>query len=733
MSSTELIELDLRPSSGGWNPFRGQETEDLLAHFRESHLDETGQHNLIESTARILRQCAPSNEPESRRTGLVVGYVQSGKTMSFTTVAAMAVDNGYPVVIVITGLSTDLYNQSAARLEMDLRFSQRGGRKWQHIREPRPNAGEKIARIIRDWRDATVPVADREILLITIKKNWSVLRRLIDIFQACDLRGIPALIIDDEADQASLNTRVNDQDDSPTYARINRLRDLFPCHTFLQYTATPQANLLINILDSLSPDFAELLTPGEDYTGGLEFFGGHLDLVRDIPNSQLPVRGNPSPDLPQTLVDALQVFFVGVAIGHINGDARRRGRNRSMLIHPSRETVGHQFYAQWVRGLQQHWIDTLRPNGDEQDRQELLEEFHTAYLDLSRTVDSGLPPWEQVCAVLGRAIELTDSGEVNATVRRIANINWSSDYSRILTGGQALDRGFTIEGLTVTYMPRGLGSMGGTADTLQQRARFFGYKRSYLGYCRLFLDADVRAAFSDYVDHEQSMREELNALRENAVPLKHWRRAFILSPRLNPTRRSVLSLSHLRGGFSDSWFQVRSPLASIDSCNANRRVWDEFLGMHEFEPMPVELFGQGALGHSGLFGVRLSDVHDQLLFQLAVPEPDENRAYVGALFQISRYLRDHPDELCDVYLMRPEDQGRRAVDADLQINQVFQGPNPNYPGDRAIHASGRLTIQLRRLTLTREGVEVGVDIPVLAIWVPAAMEQQWLVQESVSS
>lgn len=733
MDTTQLVELNM-PSINGWIPVVGQETEDLLSHF-QGKLDNAGRQNLIESTTRILGQCAPTVGPPTTRTGLVIGYVQSGKTMSFTTVAAMAVDNGYPVVIVITGTSTPLYNQSAERLEQDLRLNVRNDRKWQHYQEPRPNDRERIARIIQDWRDPSVPVEDRQVLLVTVKKNWSVLRRLITILRSCDLYGIPGLIIDDEADQASLNTKVRDEDESATYSRIRLLRERFPCHTFLQYTATPQANLLINILDSLSPDFAELLMPGEDYTGGVEFFRDQSDLVRDIPTNELPDRDHPAIEPPLSLQEAMRLFFVGVAVGRIRGE-ERRGKNRSMLIHPSRTTDAHGRYAEWVRNLKRHWTETLALSEADSDRSELLEEFRGAYDDLQRTVPDGLPSWDEVVPVLRRAIDRTDCGEVNSTDRRIADINWRSEYARILIGGQALDRGFTVEGLTVTYMPRGLGTMG-TADTLQQRARFFGYKRSYLGYCRLYLDADVRDAFIDYLSHEESIREELNELRRQQVPLKQWRRAFILSPRLEPTRKNVLSLEHSRDGYGDRWFWVRTPLASTESCASNRLAFDLFTTNYSFAPLPPELYGSVASRHLGIMSIPLKDVCEQLLFEVGVPDPEENRAYVGVLYQIEQHLKRHPQEYCDVYVMRPDDNARRAVNEKQEIDNIFQGSNRKegdalyYPGDREVHAEGRLTIQLRRLTLTqgKEGPEIATDVPVLAIWVPKSMEESWLVQE----
>src|SRR3990167_8261632 len=114
-------------------------------------------------------------------------------------------------------------------------------------------------------------------------KNHRHLSNLINLLRRLSLEGVRTLIVDDEADQASLNTGVNRGKQSPTYRRLLDLRDTMPCHLFLQYTATPQAPLLINIIDALSPDFVEVLDPGDNYVGGETFFGGRHDLVRVIP------------------------------------------------------------------------------------------------------------------------------------------------------------------------------------------------------------------------------------------------------------------------------------------------------------------------------------------------------------------------------------------------------------------------------------------------------------------
>ena len=153
-------------------------------------------------------------------------------------------------------------------------------------------------------------------------------------------------------------------------------------------------------------------------------------------------------------------------------------------------------------------------------------------------------------------------------------IKWRHAEGWILVGGQAVDRGFTVDSLTVTYMPRGVGV--GNADTLQQRARFFGYKRRYLGVCRIFLEQDLKDAYIDYVEHEQIMRRELKRLADTGEKLRFWRRRLVLDPSLHPCRRSVISDDYTRARPGGGWTQQRGALMSDDTRDANSGVIAKF-------------------------------------------------------------------------------------------------------------------------------------------------------------
>src|SRR5205823_898181 len=137
-----------------------------------------------------------------------------------------------------------------------------------------PDVGHRAALedILRECRDPTVAADEMPTILITVEKNAAQLRKLAEVLKRLDLRGDTALLIDDEADQACLNTRWRRGQQSSTYFTLLRLRGALPRHTLLQYPATPQAPLLLSLADSLSPDFTRLLPSGPDYVGGSEYF-----------------------------------------------------------------------------------------------------------------------------------------------------------------------------------------------------------------------------------------------------------------------------------------------------------------------------------------------------------------------------------------------------------------------------------------------------------------------------
>jgi hypothetical protein len=658
----------------------------------------------------------------------VVGYVQSGKTLSFTTVAALANDNGYGLVIVIAGTTNELAEQSRKRLNGDLAIEDTAFPGWRHFHNPSESDLENIRNVLRDRRDPATESDERQAVVVSVIKNHKRLKDLVALIRSLgEDAAVPALIIDDEADQASFNTLVRSGQLSPTYRRLNELRAALPHHSFLQYTATPQANLLINIIDALSPDFAVVLEPGAGYTGGMRFFAGNSPLTRLIPASDLPVGGQSITATPESLQLALAIFYLGVASGRM----RRTPANRSMLIHPSHQKAGHQDYYDCVRATQNNWIGILDRVGEDEDKADLLAVFKTAYDDLSQTVPD-LESFDQLAKKLLQAIRKTETALVNSQPEARRKINFKSNYSWILVGGNVMDRGYTIEGLTVTYMPRGPGT--GNADTIQQRARFFGYKESYLGFCRVFLEPAVLDAYTAYIRHEENVRDRLRVHLSSGEDLRTFKRTFLLEPGLRPTRQNILDLAILRPRFAGGWSDPKSPHEDVAAVEANRLLVEEFIATCSWHEDAGNAARTAIQRHNEAV-VPLRTVYDQLLVKLKVPNIEDSAEFSVALMILADVLADSPAEGCTVYCMSKGLVRERSA-ADGRVDNFFQGANPRdgsiYPGDREIHGQGRVAVQIHRLDIKDTSPDTGTvtirDVPAVLIWIDGSLVSSFITQ-----
>ena len=742
----ELIEIQNNADEEGkWNPFVGEETNNLLRSKgfanADGTLNETGEM-IQDKTYQVMQVCGNPTDETTRETGIIIGYVQSGKTLSFTTLTALARDNNYQIVIVIAGTSLNLVDQSTERLRRDLRLDI--SRKWTLLKNPRGvEKQEAIETKLAQWADPTFPNDRCRTVLITVMKNSSHLRNLTNILSNLQLDRVPTLIIDDEGDQASLNTRarwaaqqgidiedLTETDVSTIYRRITGLRAIFPHHTFLQYTATPQANLFINIMDRLSPNFIKLLKPGNDYTGGTQFFHENNYLVQEIPLLEISTPNNPLHEPPESLIRALKIFFLGVVAGEISRDEK----NRSMLIHPSRLQGDQRTFCSWINSIRDSWKRLLTSN-DEDEKAQLLEEFREVYNDLQMTV-ADLPTFETLTGHnLIHAIQYTPIVEVNSRRGKTPQINWQDSYSWILVGGQSMDRGFTVEGLTVTYMPRNVGV--GNVDTIQQRARFFGYKRNYLGFCRVFLDQLTIDAYNSIIEHEEDVRQRLEEFDVNNKHLNNWDREAVLDSMLKLTRPNVLYDDLDRDRFGSNWIEIKAPHDTDNLIEANRNALLEFL-------TPKEDFFAEDAGHPNrtedqkhlVAEIPLQDCLDDLLRKLKFTRESDSATYSSLRGVLKRYLENNQHENCLVYLMSAQDldnwRRSRRLNNNDEIQQLFQGKNPRtgevvYPGDREIKNDNLVSIQIHRLHLKdtegnyiygEDGNLKYEDVPTLAIWIP---------------
>ena len=732
-----------------WTPeTNGEELKLLLSNLG---VDDKSKSKLVEETGDLLSMCGDPKEKDNSSVGLAFGYVQSGKTMSFTALAAMARDNDYQIVIVIAGISTNLVNQSTDRLKKDLQLGNRTwyNQKWTTVIKNPPGISERdtMQTILSEWKHPTFLEEDRRSILITVMKNRNHLSNLIQIFDTLNLENVPVLIIDDEGDQASLNTLENrnaregitreeldaERHYSTIHRQIEQLRNLCSHHTLVQYTATPQANLFINIMNRLSPDFIKLLTPGAAYTGAERYFIQEPELVRSIPSRDIPTNDNIVPEVPDSLIYALQLYFIGVCLGRLR---RSKPDYRSMMIHPSRLQYDQNWFYMWVNSIKERFSLTLQQSDSFVEKQDLVNQFKSAYNDIRQT-EVNMPSFNELIGNqmstdrLMHSIHSTRILLVNSSRGQTPSIDWKNNYSHILVGGQSMSRGFTVEGLTVTYMPRNIGT--GNVDTIQQRARFFGYKSGYIGLCRVYLDSDTILAYRDYVEHEKNLRNTLKSHSDSGRHLNMWERTVILNDAYRLARNNIFSNRFLRRNFSETWITVNYPYSSTRIVQHNHQVINRFIESHKFHDFKISSSVTNEQTHS-ITNIKLSHALTDLLIPYYTSDPDDSDRMTTLSALTQNYIDTDHDANAAVYLMSKNNIRSRSVNETGQITNYFQGRNVNteYPGDREIKSDDGLTIQIHRLNLSggpiSDNDNDSDDVYGLAIYLPGSIGKTMISQ-----
>lgn len=560
--------------------------------FKRKGITTLGAANLREETMHILSHCNPHDAvTNAETTHLVVGYVQSGKTMSFTGLTALALDNGYRVVIYLAGTKNNLLNQTANRLEKDL-IGKRGENKdfYRIHKDPNPDEAEQIA--------GHLSLSSHPIILIPILKHWKHINKLVEILKDTDFKesmeGETVLIIDDEADQASLNSygRKNSKKDadgltdeeqqSKTYESILKMRAVLPGNTYIQYTATPQANLLISMQDLLSPKSHTLLTPGEGYIGGKLYFGKGQNhdlfkgaLICSIPDDEVfHKKYNQLKRIPKSLKDALMLHIIAVVIV-VKYLRVEEVEYLSMMVHPDNTKQWNKKFKEWIDTELKKWRRLLRKPDGEIDKEEMMSRFEELYqMACSFYAEYERPPFEDIKKFIPDVLNDYKTYLVNTDAEAETEIDWNRYSMHILVGAEMLNRGFTVEKLATTYMPRYTKGPS-NADTIQQRCRFFGYKEDYIKSCRVFLPSWSVTDYIEYINHE----EELRSMLASCDTLAQAERKILLSPRLKPTRSNVLPISvvntKLKGMHALQAFE------SKERIEANNQVVSAFLNSHE--------------------------------------------------------------------------------------------------------------------------------------------------------
>ncbi|SCG67790.1 Z1 domain-containing protein [Micromonospora coxensis] len=529
---------------------------------------------LNQSTDRILRQLEDPQRPGSwRRNGLVVGQVQSGKTGNYIGLACKAADAGYKLIVILAGIHNSLRSQTQLRVDegllgFDTQYQQRYDENKSTARiGVGVMPGVKRLRIASltnsaeggDFRrhvasNLNLPIGDYPVVLV-IKKHQSILEYVrkwvveVEGEPTADgvtkiVRDIPLLVIDDEADNASIDT-TKDDDADPTRinASIRHLLNSFDKAAYVGYTATPFANIYIRPdadhetfgLDLFPDSFIESLPAPSNYLGPERVFGlraedpdeddvGALPIFRAIKDHEdwMPRRHKkdwaPPEDLPKSLREALDAFVLTCATRRARGQGRQ---HNSMLVHVTRFMNVQNLIRDQIEEYLGLMRDRLRDSMGREAGEVLTQLRELWDRDFAPTSakfpseEADPPSWQDVREELRPALLKIEVRAINGSSRDALEYyeHRRTGVSVVAVGGNKLSRGLTLEGLSVSYYLRA----SNTYDTLLQMGRWFGYRPGYEDLCRLYTTPDLRKAYAEITAADNELRrdfEEMAALGE---------------------------------------------------------------------------------------------------------------------------------------------------------------------------------------------------------------------------
>lgn len=523
---------------------------------------ESARINIETSAFKILERLSQDTRGRQANKGLVVGDVQSGKTANMAGLMAMAADHGYNFFIILSGVIENLRQQTSDRLYKDLNGDGSSNIKWRQVNKPSVRSRETEHNMMNynfNSSEAYFTVSLKNSSRLQNLKQW--------LFQdEKKSKQLKILVIDDEADQASINTK-DIRDEAST---INRLikeivnnRDVRAMN-YIAYTATPYANVLNETSpESLYPkDFITILPQSGDYIGAKELFGitnpdkgPALDIVNLISDGETDyIRSHTFSQhyFPKNLSESVNWFLISLAMGRI----LNLNMPISMLVHSSMKIDDHRNISKLILDYLKHFkenYDKLSKNLEvlyhEETRALSREKFINGMTDYTNKEEvMNYPEWREVKNELDKLFSLEkeefvshlnicDEGKpvYHEGIHLVIDNSSSSslfeeqenfrlvypkddeDLSKvpgfIVVGGNTLSRGLTLEGLSATYFIRNTKQV----DTLMQMGRWFGYRKGYELLPRIWMDETSLFRFTEISQINEELREEIKTFSENGV------------------------------------------------------------------------------------------------------------------------------------------------------------------------------------------------------------------------
>lgn len=550
-------------------------------HFSPNVVSTLGNDTLDQKLMNyILNPNATYAQPVLRR-GLIIGDVQSGKTSTYIGFICKAADAGYKVFILLTGTIESLRKQTQERVEegfigIDMSANTTGGKRVGVGEDNKPILAMAMTSrkgdFAGDANKIAVALSDKTAIVFVIKKQKDVLTKLknwLVSLNADPMTGkidMPMLMIDDEADNASINTSKSKEDPTTINKLIRELANVFTKANYVGFTATPFANVFIDpkttekmeTQDLFPEDFIVALPTPNNYVGPNRIFANngefHSQLVyindagreeEDGFSFYFKHKKEWEGELPASLTDAIYTFYLANAIRDLRGDIKD---HRSMLVNISRFVKVQKFIRSEVEGIHTKAYSSIKfnlsHNFEESMSDPILARIYQNWVThYSKTEFS----WDEIVDTLYRSIEKIQIKVVNSS-KNSEKLDYPKNESLrvIAIGGLALSRGLTLEGLIVSYFYRNTC----TYDVLMQMGRWFGYRKNYEDLFRIWTHKSSAEWYAEIADATDKLKADMTVMRD----LGQRPRDFGIRVRNNSDELSITAYNKMRNATDEYEF-----------------------------------------------------------------------------------------------------------------------------------------------------------------------------------
>jgi len=669
--------------------------------------DKNQKDNIYLNSEKIFKKIEKFTLLKSSSVGLVVGKVQSGKTANIIGLSAHSFDRNVKMIVVFLSDQNPLYKQNIKRISSS--FDEL---------DDFVIIDNSINGNITNFNKTNINnfYEGNKKLIVCSLKHHKRIDDLISLVSSTKYSADLSIIIDDEGDDVSQNTKKGkyklDPERSSTNKSLVSLKNSLISNCYLSVTATPQASILLQKYQDLAPSFANLIFPGDDYTG-LNYFHDESNshLLEEIKDYDKFIEKNST---PESFYRAIAYYLIGA---YERKSIEKNNFKHSMMIHSAKEIIKQGNIFNKVDTLMQVLSSSIKEKSI--NNNSYTATFYSIFknvfdqekirLGIKYNVEDYfklvLPIINQVKLIL-----LNGQQEVDSLNEKIKYFNYF-----IVIGGDMLDRGLTIDGLAVSYFTRETKSGKSQADTMMQRARWFGYKKNYIKYCKLYTTENNLRIYENLISHEDSVWDSISLMQGIDVDLRKADITFKIDTEiLNPTSQSKAKWEK---GF-ETWSVQTNFSKNLEHHLKNEKLINNLFATNYKEVLMTK---------NNVHKKKLLNAEQILKFLKEFNYSDLDSAQERTFTKLENFLaasKLKETVQVEVILMRFKTGEERSLiisedDNSAKLSNLMQGRNEEYRGDRYfIENNIQLQIHKVKLKDNYKHLRKGDTVYALALGIP---------------